>query len=56
MQSRYARMPMFGRAKICQFKENMSAMKRFAARDFEQALKVCDVTSSSSDLQMLTFA
>ena len=56
MQPRYARMPTFGRATIHRFKENMSAMKQFAARDFEQALKVRDVTSSSSDLQSLTYA
>ena len=36
----YASMPTFGRTTIRKFRENVSAMKEFAARDFQQCLIV----------------
>ena len=45
--------PMFGRAIIRRFSGNVSGMKKFAARDFEQVLKVRILVSSCASL--LTF-
>jgi len=38
--SRYRRIPTFGRGTIRRFHENASAMKKLAARDFEDLLQV----------------
>ena len=37
---RYRHIPTFGRGTIRQFHENASAMKKLAARDFEDLLQV----------------
>jgi hypothetical protein len=37
----YRDVPPFGRETIRKFSNNVSAMKRFAARDFEDLLQVC---------------
>ncbi|TBU36183.1 hypothetical protein BD309DRAFT_1024558 [Dichomitus squalens] len=39
LDGRFSMMPTFGRAKIRRFTDNVSAMKKLAARDFEQMLK-----------------
>jgi len=38
---RYRQIPTFGRGTIRRFHKNASAMKRLAARDFEDLLQVC---------------
>ena len=40
IMSRYRRIPTFGRGTIRRFHENASAMKKLAARDFEDLLQV----------------
>ena len=42
LHDRYCRVPTFGRGTIRRFHTNASAMKRLAARDFEDLLQVSD--------------
>jgi hypothetical protein len=43
---RYRQVPTFGRGTIRRFSSNASAMKRLAARDFEDLLQVSALTRS----------
>ena len=41
LNERYRAVPTFGRSTIRQFTENASAMKKLAARNYEDLLQVC---------------
>lgn len=41
LNERYRAVPTFGRSTIRHFRENASAMKKLAARDYEDLLQVC---------------
>ena len=41
LNRRYRQVPAYGRATIRQFSENASAMKKMAARNYEDLLQVC---------------
>ena len=45
LNERFRAVPTFGRSTIRQFTENASAMKKLAARDYEDLLQVCIVKS-----------
>lgn len=59
MHDRFAEVPTFGRDTIRRFGANVSAMKKLAARDFEDLLQVvyhedCLLYPYAHDLDMIT--
>lgn len=52
--ARYRQVPTFGRDTIRKFSANCSEMKKMAARDFEDLLQVCKLTTHYTDLVMVT--